>query len=298
MRCAGHGHAVGMAMLTVNDVLEGHVALDLECVDRVYLNAYVPNLQVGGQVVSFLTAHLGSPIRSPAIFEMIGTAFRRAVSRFADEEHIPVVRFEKTDRKIDVMAPHLAAQVATGRSGVAAVGVAQEFAPVFTGTRRDASNGIPWFSFAKANRRVTCYYFYVWDDEFGPGFIKICAYFPYPAKVWINGHEWAKRQAIHAGIGFTELSNGFATTDDPAGLPRICDRLGPGAITVFFERWMSRLPLPLTDADRAAGYWWSCRCGRSRSRAPSCSPSPATPEASSKPSSPTTLTSAARSRSN
>ena len=86
---------------------------------------------------------------------------------------------------------------------------------------------MPWFSFTKADRRVTCYYFYLWDDEFGPAFVKICAYFPYPAKIWINGHEWAKRQASHAGIGFTELSNGFAATDDPAGLQAICDRLGP-----------------------------------------------------------------------
>ncbi len=104
------------------------------------------------------------------------------MSRFAEDEHIAVVRFKKTDRKIDVMRRYLAAQANTGRSGVAAVGVAQEFAPVFTGTQRKASNGIPWFAFAKANRRVTCYYFYLWDDDFGPGFIKICAYFPYPAK--------------------------------------------------------------------------------------------------------------------
>jgi hypothetical protein len=46
----------------VNDVLDGHVSLDLECLDRIYLNAYVPNLQVGGQVVGFLTQHLGNPI--------------------------------------------------------------------------------------------------------------------------------------------------------------------------------------------------------------------------------------------
>jgi hypothetical protein len=36
---------------------------------------------------------------------------------------------------------------------------------------------------------------YVWDEDFGPAFIKICSYFPYPIKVWVNGHEWAKRQA-------------------------------------------------------------------------------------------------------
>lgn len=248
-----------MAMVrpvTVNDMLDGQVVLDLECLDRIYLNAYVPNLQVPGQVVTFLTRHLGNPIPSPAIFDKIGTAFRKSVTRFAEDNRIPVVRFGKTDRKIAVMQPYLRAQARTGRAGVAAIGVAQEFAPVFTGTQRPTSSGIPWFSFTKKNRRVTCYYFYLWDTDFGPAFIKVCAYFPYPAKIWLNGHEWAKRQASMAGIGYTELSNGFAATDDPAALQAICDRLGPGTIGVFAERWFAILPLPLTEHDRQAGYWW------------------------------------------
>jgi hypothetical protein len=248
---------VGMAAVTtVNDLLEGHVSLDIQCLDRIYLNGYVPNLQVGGQVVSFMTAYLGFPIPSPAILEKMGTAFRRSVSSFAATEHVPVVRFTKDDRKIEVMGRHLAAQAATGRSGVAAIGVAQEYQNVFAANQRQASNGIPWFSFTKADRRVSCFYFYLWDKDFGAAFIKVCAYFPYPIKVWINGHEWAKRQCGKAGIGFTALSNGFATCADPEALQAICDRLGPGTIEVFFQRWMSVLPLPLTPADRDAGYWW------------------------------------------
>jgi hypothetical protein len=242
--------------VTVGDLLDGHVSLDVECLDRIYLNGYVPGLQVGGQVVSFMTAHLGMPVPSPAIMEKIGTAFRRAVSRFAEDEHIPVVRFGKGDRKIEVMRHHLAAQEATGRSGVAAIGVAQEFQNVFVAAQRQGGNGLPWFSFTKADRRVSCFYFYLWDVEFGPAFIKVCAYFPYPVKVWINGHEWAKRQCVKAGVGFTALSNGFASCDDPNRLQAICDRLGAGAINVFFQRWMSILPLPLTEHDRQAGYWW------------------------------------------
>jgi hypothetical protein len=243
-----------MGTLTVNDLLEGHVGLDIECMDRIYLNGYVPSLQVGGQVAGFMTRHLGYPIPSPAIMERIGTSFRRAVHAFAEDNHVPLVRFGKDDRKIDVMRPYVAAQARTGRSGVAAIGIAQEYQNVFASSQR--STGKAGFSFYKADRRVTCFYFYLWDADFGPAFIKVCAYFPYPVKVWVNGHEWAKRQATHAGIGFTELSNGFATCEDPVGLQAICDRLGPGTIGVFFERWMTLLPLPLTSPDRAAGYWW------------------------------------------
>ncbi len=265
------------ATVTVNDVLDGHVILDLECLDRIDLNGYVPNLQVGGQVVSFLTAHLGYEIPSPAILEKIGTAFRKAVDRFAADNKIPVVRFGKNDRKIDVMRPYLARQAATGRSGVAAIGIAQEFAPVFTATKKQRGKTV-WFSFAVSQRRVTCYYFYVWDDDFGPAFVKVCAYFPYPMKIWVNGHEWAKRQALKAGIAFTELSNGFASCTDPTALQAICDRLGPGVIRVFAERWWSILPLPLTEHDRAGGYWWELSMRQiETSRTPGVRRAPACP---------------------
>ena len=246
-------------LLTVNDILAGHVTLDVECLDRIYLNGYVPTLQVGGQVVQFLTKQ-GFPIPSPVLIGKIGDRFREAVRTFAGSNKIPLIKFGKDDRKITVMTPHLKRQAATGRSGVAAIGVAQEFQRVATCTTTPArSGGAPHFGWGKADRRVTCFYFYLWDADFGPGFVKICAYFPYPIKVWLNGHHWAQQQAGRAGIGFTTLSagsNSFASCTDPVGLQTICDRLGPAAIGVFFERWMSRIPLPLTPADRGNGYWW------------------------------------------
>lgn len=245
-----------MSPVTVGELLDDHVALEVECLDRIYLNGYVPRLQVGGQVVSFMTRHLGLPIPSPAVMEKIGTRFRRSVRSFAEAGEIPIVKFAKGDRKVEVMRPYLEAQAKTGESAVVAIGYAQEYQNVFASSEKQASNAIPWFSFYKADRRVTCFYFYLWDIDFGPAFIKVCAYFPYPVKVWLNGHEWAKRQATAAGIGFTALSNGFATCENPAALQAICDRLGPGTINVFFQRWMSQLPLPLDEADQAAGYWW------------------------------------------
>jgi hypothetical protein len=245
----GHGH--------IGQVLEGHVTLDLECLDRIYLNAYVPRLQVSGQVVTFLTQHLGNPIPSPALFNQIGERFRAAVARFAAGNHIPVVHFDKAARKAEVMRPYLDAARAAGRPGVVAVGVAQEFQRVFCGSgRKPGGHRAPQFSFVKADRRVSCCYFYVWDSEFGPGFIKVCSYFPSPAKVWVNGHEWAKQQAIKQGLGFTELANGFASTEDPQRLQQVCDRLGPADLQGFFDRWLQVIPTPLDDQDRAAGYWW------------------------------------------
>src|SRR4051795_7036778 len=144
--------------------------------------------RVSGQVVNFLTGHLGFPIPSPAILEKIGLRFRKAVTEFAAADDIEVIRFAKGERKLEVMRPHLDRLARAGRCGVAAIWVAQEFQRVFSGTtyHPDADGGgVPRFGFHKADRRVTAYYFYLVDEVFGPAFVKVCAYFPYPCKLWL-----------------------------------------------------------------------------------------------------------------
>jgi hypothetical protein len=243
-------------VVTINDVLDGHVSLDLDCLDRLYLHGYLGQLQVGGQVIQFLTRR-GFKVLSAACLQRIGEAFRRRVRSFAEANGIPVVELKAADRNIEVMRPYLERAAASGRSQVAAIGVAQETQRVFLARKRDTDPcKPPQFSFSKADRRVGVFYFYLWDAGFGPAFIKVCTYCPWPMKIWVNGHEWAKQQARKIGLGFTELSNGFASCDDPALLQRICDALQPGTINVFFQRWLSRLPLPLGAADQKAGYWW------------------------------------------
>ena len=256
-------HACFMAsVVNINEVLDGHVSLEVECVDRLYLNAYCPLLQVGGQVVRFLTGHLGHPIPSPALFQKISNRFRRGVDHFAAAAGVPVLHLKKPDRsrwddrKLDHVRPYLDRAASEQRFGVVAIVVAQEFQWVTGARNRSRTPGVASYDFVKEERRVNAYYFYVHDREFGAGFIKICGYFPYPAKVWVNGHEWAKRQAARAGIGFAELANGFASCEDPAGLQALCDRFGPTQVQAFFDRWMRVIPAPFTPADRAAGYWW------------------------------------------
>jgi len=250
------------SVVNINEVLDGHVSLEIECADRLYLNAYCPVLQVPGQVVQFLTGHLGYPIPSPALFQKIGNRFRREVDHFAAAASVPVLHLGRPDRsrwddrKLDHVRPHLDRAAREGRFGVVAIVVAQEFQWVTGARNRSAKPGVASYDFVKEERRVNAYYFYVHDREFGPGFIKICSYFPYPAKVWVNGHEWAKRQAAAAGIAFTELANGFASCDDQKGLQAICDRLSPPDVQAFFDRWTAVIPVPFTPADRAAGYWW------------------------------------------
>src|SRR6266487_5478098 len=73
-------------------------------------------------------------------------------------------------------------------------------------------------------------------------------------------------------------------------LQAICDRLGPGTIRVFFQRWTSRLPLPLSTTDRDAGFWWDLTMRQVETSRTIVLDAPATPGPSSKPWWPTTST--------
>ncbi|MGH9060869.1 MAG: hypothetical protein ACRDZY_15365, partial [Acidimicrobiales bacterium] len=209
-----------------------------------------PRLQVGGQVERFCRGHLGMPIASPAVIEKIGNRFRRDVDAYAEAHHIPVLHLKKPDRtrwddrKLDHVRPYLERAERNRRWGVVAIVAAQEFQYVFTATKKTGAGGGVFFEWSKTERRVSCYYFYICDREFGPSFIKICTYFPYPAKIWLNGHEWAKRQARRARVGYSELANGFAACARPHRLQAICDRLGPADVQAFFDRWIGRIPAP------------------------------------------------------
>ncbi|MFC9841691.1 hypothetical protein ACFVKB_49400, partial [Rhodococcus sp. NPDC127530] len=237
---------------SVADVVTEHVLFEVECIDRMYLNVYVPGLQYAKGLVGYVHRQLGLPIASTAPLARITDRFSTAVHRFADTGHIPWVDFVKGQRKDDVMHEQL--QRFTAPEGVVFIGRAQEKTPLFRTEKRRDTDGrsYPWI--VRSTGIVNHYYFYCVDADFGPFFLKFCSYFPYNAKLCINGHHWAQRQAAKAGLGFTALDNAFAAVDDPAALQAICDRLTAARIDALLRKWLAILPDPFADADRDAGY--------------------------------------------
>jgi hypothetical protein len=237
---------------TVADVLSDHVVFEVECIDRMYLNVYVPRLQYATGLVSYIHRQLGLPVASTAALAPVSEAFTRSVRSFAASCGVPWVDFAKGQRKDDVARQYLAGF--TGAEGVLFIGRAQEKVPLFRTRKRRRADGssYPWI--AAETGVVNQFYIYAVDADFGPFFLKFCSYFPFNAKLCINGNEWAKRQAARAGIGFTPLDNGFAAVDDAPALQAICDALGPAQIDALLRKWLARLPHPFSPADRAAGY--------------------------------------------
>jgi hypothetical protein len=183
----------------------------------------------------------------------ISKRFRAAVDAFVKRHGMPEVAFAKGERKDDVMASRLAEFKAD--EGVVFVGKAQEKAKVLrTEKRRNPVTGqtFPWL--VPSTAMVNHIYFYCVDRDFGPFFIKFCTYFPYNAKLCINGHEYVKRQLAKEGVRFVALDNGILECEDPVRMQKIADGLTAEKIDALLRKWLRKLPHPFDAADRAAGY--------------------------------------------
>jgi hypothetical protein len=233
------------------EVLKDHVRLEVECIDRMYMNVYQPMLQTEGGVAMFFRRHRGHTFASSALMMPMTNAFLKAIDVFVKKNDVPLVAFEKDQRKDDVAKEHLARF--KGKEGVLFVGRAQEKARVVR-TERRFNNGRPYAWLVRTSAMVNQYYFYCVDEDFGPFFLKFCSYFPYNAKLCINGHEYAKRQLDAKRIKYEALDNGILSCAEPEKLQAICDGLTPEKIDALLRKWLRRLPHPFEPRDRAAGY--------------------------------------------
>jgi hypothetical protein len=238
---------------TVREVLDEHTTFELEGIDRMYLNVYVPQLQHVGGVAHFFRSHRGYPFASSALMDPISKAFIAAIERFVAAQGVPLIVFEKGQRKDDVMAAHLARF--TGEEGVLFVGKAQEKARVVrTERRRNPQTGTPYPWLVPSTAMVNHFYIYAVDRDFGPFFLKFCSYFPYNAKLCLNGHEYVKRQLAQRGIAYEALDNGILSCAEPATVQDLCDGLTAPKIEALLRKWLARLPHPFAARDRRAGY--------------------------------------------
>jgi hypothetical protein len=238
---------------TVSEVLSEHVTLEVEGIDRIYLNVYVPQLQREVGVASFFRYHRGNQFVSSALMDPVSKTFLAAMDAFVKRERIPVVHFRKGQRKDDVAAEYLGKFDKV--EGVLFIGKAQEKTPVFrTERRRNEKTGATYPWLVRSTAMVNHFYVYCVDRDFGPFFLKFGTYFPYNAKLCLNGHEYAKRQLQQKGIGFEALDNGVLRCDEPKRLQAICDGLSADKIDALLRKWLRKLPHPFTAMDRQAGY--------------------------------------------
>src|SRR5262250_2796916 len=235
---------------TVAEVLSKHVVLEVESIDRMYLNVYVPQLQAVEGTLKFIRIHRGHRVASTHMVEPITRQFVSSIERFAKDNGIPLITFEKGQRKDDFAKQQR--KDFRHREGVVFIGKAQEKCAVYrTEKRRNpkTKRTYPWI--VKSTALVNHYYFYCVDENFGPFFLKFCTYFPYNAKLCLNGHEYAKRQLEREGIAYQALDNSLprrrpgacSAVPIPSGCSRFVTACQPRRSTACCESGCTSSPI-------------------------------------------------------
>ena len=236
-------------------VLSGHVTLEIRCIDRILLTFRQPRLQYGKGIHGFFCHHRGNQFVSSALMHPMTEAFAADIHHYIAARGLDLVRFAKGESKDQIAKGYLAGR--NGGEQILFAGVAQEKTRIWrTRQRTDKTTGRPYPWLCQEQAMVNHWYFYGFDADFGPFYIKFCGYFPFTGQIYLNGHEYAMRQCAKAGIAFTALDNAFGSTADPAAVQRICDGLTDQEIYRFAGKWLARLPHPFTPADEQADYRW------------------------------------------
>ena len=229
---------------SVGDVLTEHVVFEIDCVDRLYCNVYVPQLQYAAGLVGYVHRQLGLPIASTAPLARITEALDKAVHRFARDHDVPWVDFAKGQRKDDVSQGTPASSPRRGD-------------PL---RRQGAGEGPPVPDREAAQRRTATYPWMVDhrdgqpllllrpQADFGPFFLKVCTYFPYNAKLCINGHEYVKRQLARRGSPSRALDNGILSCGTRGGCSNLRRTRARQDRRAAAE--VAGLPHPFTPMDR------------------------------------------------
>jgi hypothetical protein len=234
----------------MNAFVEHHeqsIRFAYSCFDRILFNAIIQPLQQPAIVVGYLDKIRNAPPLAPKYFRKISEDYHRWVEELARSKHLEIVEPPKKVRREDWVEPFY--QRLRSPSGIAVILKSRENARVAVSyPTKTGGHRIELY-----NRFVCQYYFYIQDVDCGRMFFRICPYFPFNARVYVNGHEWLAQQMRKLGISFRKEANAFLSCSDPQRLQQLSDQFSWKAITICADRWFSRLVPFFTDASRDHG---------------------------------------------
>jgi hypothetical protein len=229
----------------MNAFIEHHqqaIALDYSCFDRVLLNGVIQVLQNPACIVGFLKEKRQATEVTPAVFKAISTDYHHFVQTFAEQRQVEIVQPPKEVRREEWVEPFY--RNLQGQNGIAVILKSRENARVAVSFPRQGNH------VELLNRFVLQYYFYLQDQDFGRMFLRVCPYFPFSARVCLNGHEWLACRLREQDIAFEQCGNAFRSCADPARLQELADQFAPTDIEACAHRWLAQLVPFFTDRER------------------------------------------------
>lgn len=210
------------------------------CFDRLLLNAIVqPFLQPERALGFFSQSRQIFPV-TRQVLNRISEQYHQWVRAQAQRWKVPIQE-DPQGRRDDFVRP-LMSRARADR--IACIIQAREPAWILTSVGKQSCH------LELKKRWVKQYNFYINDREWGKMFVRMCPYFPFSARVYLNQHHWLAQQMRKRGIRFQQDENAFLSCPQAEVLQQIADSLQPSDIVDRAQKWLAYLTPFFTAHER------------------------------------------------
>ena len=230
----------------MNSFCEHHkdsIQFQYACFDRILLNATVQLLLEPTAAQGFFSYHRHIYPVTRKVLHDISERYHHWVENQARQWQVPILE-DPEGRREEIVVPYF---THAKPDQIVAIIKSREPAHILVSIGSRESHGCH----LERNRRwVIQYNFYLKDREFGPMFIRMCPYFPFPARVCLNQHHWIAEQLNKRGVRFRKSDNSFSACGNPQMLQGIADSLLPGHLITRARKWLGYLTPFFTKEER------------------------------------------------
>jgi hypothetical protein len=221
-----------------------HIAFHYRCFDRLLLHAAIQPFQQPERVMGFFWSYRQLYPVSRQVLREIASQYHNWVQYASRKWGAPVLKAPEEERRDDFVAPFF-----RGARPDQLVVILKAREParllISIGKSATAQGHLEY-----RRRWVDQYNFYIHDRAWGRMFVRVCPYFPFSARVYLNQHYWLAERLRAGGLRFQQRANAFLRCSDPAQLQALADSLQPQDILRCAQKWLACLVPFFTARER------------------------------------------------
>jgi hypothetical protein len=233
----------------VNSFVRHHgesIRFGYRCFDRMLCSARVQHFHFPAAVCGYLMRRHQVRTVTASLLKSISAEYHAWLESTAEQRGIPLVEPPREVRRTDWVQPYF--DQLGGRDGVAVILRVREQERIAVGYPSRGN------LVELAQRFINLYYFYLQHPTCGRMWLRLSPYFPFPARVCLNGHEWLAIRLRQEGIAFTQRDNAFVDCANPQRLQELADAFAPEAISAAVEGILQQWLPYFGPDDLARGY--------------------------------------------
>lgn len=232
---------------TMNAFYQHHknsIAFHYRCFDRLLLNAAIQPFQQPERVMGFFWNYRQLYPVSRQVLRDIATQYHHRVQSCSRKSGAPILDAPEEEKREHFVTPYFRG-VHSDR--IVVMLKAREPARLLVSIGKSA---VEQGHLVYQRRWVDPYNFYIHDRAWGRMFVRMCPYFPFPARVYLNQHHGLAQRLEERGIGFLPCANAFLRSQDPDKLQQLADSLQPQDIRRCAQKGLTYLVPFFTARER------------------------------------------------